>query len=248
MDRLTGKVALITGAAQGMGAAHATAFVAEGAKVILTDVREEQGRALAVSLGPNAVFVRHDVTSSDSWAHAVSTGEAAFGRITVLVNNAGIIGAIKPTEDMTDADFAQICDVNMTGVFLGVRTVLPSMVASGGGSIVNISSTAGIVAHLNTPSIAYVGSKFAVRGMTKFIAAEYGDRNIRANSIHPGYTRTPMMREATDDNGRDANKLIPLRRFGEPSDVANLAVFLASDESAYITGAEHVIDGGLTAI
>ncbi len=245
MGRLSGKVAIITGASQGMGEAHAKAFVAEGASVILTDINAVAGEALAEALGSQAMFVKHDVASEAGWAEVVAAGEARFGRVTVLVNNAGIIGTIAKTADLSAADFAHVCAVNQTGVFLGMRAVLPSMIASGGGSIVNISSTSGMIANVGTPNLAYAGSKFAVRGMTKQVAVEYGDQNIRANSVHPGYVKTPMMVAATDEDGGGAAAGIPLRRFAEPSEISPLVVFLASDESSFITGTEHVIDGGM---
>ena len=247
MGRLSGKIAVITGASQGMGAAHAKAFVAEGAKVILTDINEVAGRVSAKSLGSAAIFVSHDVARSSDWARVVAEGEARFGRINVLVNNAGIIGPLAKAADIAETDFAHVCAVNLTGVFLGMQAVLPSMIALGGGSIVNISSIAGMVAVVGTPNLAYAGSKFAVRGMTKQVAVEYGDQNIRANSIHPGYVKTPMMVAATGEDGGGAASAIPLRRFAEAHEVSSLVVFLASDESSFITGTEHVIDGGMTA-
>ena len=247
MGRLSGKVAVITGASQGMGEAHAKAFVAEGAKVILTDINEVAGAALAQALGGDALFVRHDVASAAGWAAVVAAGEARFGRINVLVNNAGIIGPVAKTADLAEADFAHVCAVNQTGVFLGMQAVLPSMLALGGGSIVNISSISGMVAIVGTPNLAYAGSKFAVRGMTKQVAVEYGAHNIRANSVHPGYVKTPMMVAATDEDGGGAASAIPLGRFAEADEISPLVVFLASDESSFITGMEHVIDGGMTA-
>lgn len=247
MGRLSGKVAVITGASQGMGEAHAKAFVAEDAKVILTDINEVAGAALAEALGDDALFVRHDVASASDWATVVAAGEARFGRINVLVNNAGIIGPVAKTADISEADFAHVCAVNQTGVFLGMQAVLPSMLALGGGSIVNISSISGMVAIVGTPNLAYAGSKFAVRGMTKQVAVEYGAHKIRANSIHPGYVKTPMMVAATDEDGGGAASAIPLGRFAEADEISPLVVFLASDESSFITGMEHVIDGGMTA-
>jgi len=247
MGRLSGKVAVITGASQGMGEAHAKAFVAEGAKVILTDINAEAGAALAASLGESALFVRHDVADAAGWAAVVAQGEARFGPINVLVNNAGIIGPVAQTIDLAEADFQRVIAVNLTGVFLGMQAVLPSMVALGGGSIINISSISGMLANLGTPNLAYSGSKFAVRGMTKQVAVEYGAHNIRANSVHPGYVKTPMMVAATDEDGGGAAAAIPLGRFADAGEISPLVVFLASDESSFITGMEHVIDGGMTA-
>jgi 3alpha(or 20beta)-hydroxysteroid dehydrogenase len=247
MKRLQGKVAVITGAARGMGKSHAQRFVAEGAKVILTDLREEAGAALAASLGENALFLRHDVTRSDDWTAVIRRGEAAFGPITVLVNNAGVLGPVAGTVELNEADYLRVCAVNQTSVFLGMKAVLPSMLKAGGGSIVNISSVAGIVSIYGAPSLAYVASKFAVRGMTKAVAVEYGAQSIRVNSVHPGFIHTPMMVEATNEKGGDALSLIPQRRIAQSSEVTNLVLFLASDEASFITGAEHIIDGGMTA-
>ena len=248
MGRLSGKVAIITGAAQGMGEAHAKAFVEAGAKVVLTDLNASTGQAIADRLGPDALFIPQDVTKRDDWTKVVSEGEARFGTVNVLINNAGVLGKIAATTDFDEDDFNFVCNVNQVGVFLGMRAVLPSMLKSGGGAIVNISSVAGMVAIYGAPNLAYVASKFAVRGMTKQVAVEYGERNIRVNSIHPGYIRTPMMAAATDEEGGEALTMIPLRRLADPREVSNLAIFLASDESSYITGMEHVIDGGMTAL
>jgi 3alpha(or 20beta)-hydroxysteroid dehydrogenase len=247
MARLNGKIAIITGASQGMGTAHARAFVAEGAKVVLTDLNAEAGEALAAELGEAAIFVKHDVADAAGWARVVAAGEARFGPINVLVNNAGIIGPVAKTADLAETDYLKVCSVNQLGVFLGMQAVLPAMVAQGGGSIVNISSISGMVAIVGTPNLAYAGSKFAVRGMTKQVALEYGALGIRANSVHPGYVKTPMMVAATDEDGGGAAAVIPLGRFAESDEISPLVVFLASDESSFITGMEHVIDGGMTA-
>jgi 3alpha(or 20beta)-hydroxysteroid dehydrogenase len=248
MDRLAGKVAIVTGAAQGMGAAHARLFVAEGAKVIMTDLNERDGQTLADDLGDNALFIRQDVADRASWETVVREGEARFGSVNVLVANAGVIGKVVGTIDMSLDDYNFVCSVNQTAVFLGIQAVLPSMIKSGVGSIVNISSIAGIISSYGLPNIAYAASKFAVRGMTKAIAAEFGSKNIRCNSIHPGFVKTPMMVDCTDEGGGDALSMIPMHRMAEPVEVSNLAVFLASDESSFITGVEHIIDGGMTAI
>ena len=247
MNRLQGKIAIITGASQGMGSAHAKAFIDEGARVILTDINAADGDSLAKSLGHAAMFVEHDVSSAAGWHRVVEAGERAFGPINVLVNNAGVIGPVAMSAELEEEAYLRVCAINQTGVFLGMKAVLPAMLAHGGGSIVNISSISGIVAIVGSPNLAYVGSKFAVRGMTKHVAVEYGERNIRVNSVHPGYVRTPMMVAATDAEGGGAAATIPLRRFAEPEEISNLVVFLASDESSFITGAEHVIDGGMTA-
>ncbi len=247
MGRLDGKVAIITGASRGMGASHAREFVKQGAKVVMTDVREEAGRALAEELGSNALFVTQDVSKASEWARVVAEAEKAFGPVTVLVNNAGILGTVSATVDFSEEDYLKVIAVNQHALFLGMKAVVPSMLKAGGGSIVNISSNAGIVCIYGTPNIGYAASKWAVRGMSKMVAVEYGPQNIRCNSVHPGYTMTPMMVEATDEVGGDALTMIPLRRISEPIEVSHLVVFLASDEASFVTGAEYVVDGGMTA-
>jgi len=247
MGRLDGKVAIITGAARGMGESHARRFVAEGAKVVMTDRSETQGRAIADELGADALFVSHDVTDAAQWADVVVAAEKAFGPVTILVNNAGILGPMAKTVELAEADYLHVCAVNQHSVFLGMQAVLPSMLRAGRGSIVNISSIAGLVANYGFPSLAYVASKFAVRGMTKATAIEYGPHNIRVNSVHPGFIMTPMMIEATDEGGGDALVQIPLGRIADPGEVTQVVLFLASDDSSYVTGAEHVVDAGMTA-
>ncbi|CAN5353419.1 glucose 1-dehydrogenase [soil metagenome] len=247
MGRLSGKVAIITGAARGMGASHARIFASEGARVILTDVREDAGRAVAEELGGAGHFIRHDVTSPADWDQVVAEAESHFGQINILVNNAGILGPMASTADLDDAGYRQVCAINQDSVFFGMRAVLPAMLRAGGGSIVNISSIAGMAANYGFPSLAYVASKFAVRGMTKATAMEYGKHNIRVNSVHPGFIQTPMMVEATDEVGGDALREIPLGRIAEPAEVSQVVLFLASDDSSYVTGAEHLVDAGMLA-
>lgn len=248
MGRLDNKVAIVTGAAQGMGEAHARRLVAEGAKVLVTDVNAAAGEKLVADLGANARFHQLDVTSEAGWAAAVAAAESAFGPVTVLVNNAGITGPNSGTIDFAPADYDKVCAINQTAVFLGIRAVVPSMLRAGIGSIINVSSISGIVNIYGTPNVAYAASKFAVRGITKFTAMEYAAQKIRVNSVHPGYIRTPMMTATLNDEQIVlASGNVPMQRVGEPGEVSSLIVFLASDEAAFITGTEQVIDGGLTA-
>ena len=247
MGRLNGKIAVITGAARGMGASHARVFAREGARLVLTDVNEEAGSALAHELGDCAIFLPHDVTKPGAWNVIVAKAVECFGTIDILVIYAGSLGGWATTADLTDEGYDLVCAINQDSVFYGMRAVLPVMVQAGRGSIVNISSIAGMAANYGFPSLAYVASKFAVRGMTKATAMEYGKHNIRVNSVHPGFIQTPMMVEATDEVGGEALAQIPLGRIANPSEVSNLVLFLASDESSYITGSEHLVDAGMLA-
>ena len=208
----------------------------------MTDIKADKGAALAAELGDQAIFFEHDDEGS-----VVELDRLAGDPLDILVNNAGIVGVIASTHEMTEEDYNRISQVNQTSVFLGMHAVLPSMLANGGGAIVNNSSIAGMLAVVGCPNLAYVSSKFAIRGMTKHVAVEYGDKNIRVNSIHPGYVKTPMNEDALDEAGYEAVNLIPMKRFGEAEEVAILMVFLASDDASFITGTEHVIDGGMIA-
>ncbi len=248
--RLEGKVAIISGGARGMGAAEAKLFAREGAKVIICDVLEDEGRQTEAEInevGGDAVFVKLDVTSQDEWENAVNTAIERFGKLDILVNNAGII--VQSTiEDMTVELWDKVMDVNAKGVFLGTRTAIPEMRKAGGGSIVNISSVSGMVGHRYVQPV-YNASKGAVRIFTKAAAVQYAKENIRVNSIHPGPIATPMTAEGRADPERVALTLdrTPLGRYGEPEEVANAVLFLASDEASYVTGSEIVVDGGYTA-
>ena len=251
MGRLDGKVALISGSARGMGKAEALLFAEEGAKVVVCDVRDDEGTAVAKQIGPAARYQHLDVTREDEWAHAVAETERAFGRLDVLVNNAGI-GDGAPLAEMTLASYRRVTEVNQTGVFLGMRAAVAPMTRAGGGSIVNISSIDGMIGM--ELCLAYVASKWAVRGMTKTAARELAARGIRVNSIHPGFIHTHL---AVEDESQlagvhallDAHtkRLAPLGRTGKPEEIARLALFLASDESSYSTGSEFVADGWLIA-
>lgn len=245
MGRLDGNVAIVTGAARGQGEAEARQFVAEGAAVLVADVLDDEGTAVAASLGDAASYLHLDVTNEGHWKGAVAAAETTFGPVSILVNNAGIARA-GPLATTSLDDYMAVIMVNQVGVFLGMREVIPSMTRAGHGSIVNISSVDGMTGMAFV--VAYAASKFAVRGMTKVAALELGSLGIRVNSIHPGGVDTPMLRP--DGVERDLSELfarVPLGRIGTSEDVAALATFLASDDSAYCTGAEFVIDGGLTA-
>jgi 3alpha(or 20beta)-hydroxysteroid dehydrogenase len=244
VDRLKGKVAIITGGARGMGAATARLFVAEGAKVAITDILEEPGRALAAELGAAALFLKHDVTDEAQWQAAVDATLGKWERIDVLVNNAGIL-MFKEVLEITKAEFERVLSVNLVGAFLGIRTVGPIMVRQKQGSIVNISSADGMAS--TNGAGAYSASKWALRGLTKTCALELGWRGVRANSIHPGGVDTPMVNPTGGDMNANpgANTNIPLGRIGRPEEVAHASLYLASDDSAYVNGAELLIDGGM---
>jgi 3alpha(or 20beta)-hydroxysteroid dehydrogenase len=244
--RLEGKVALISGAARGMGEQTARIFVREGAKVVLGDILPEV-KDVAAALGDDALGVVLDVTDAQSWRDAVAAGEERFGKVDVLVNNAGIL-VMDELEKTDDATFKRIFDVNAFGPFLGMREVVPALKRAGGGAIVNLSSVEGLGG--NRFLVAYSGSKFAVRGMTKSAAIELARDGIRVNSVHPGGIDTPMTRAfvpGDDDMATFIGKQVPLRRTGRPEEIGEAVAFLASDAASYITGAELAIDGGSTA-
>jgi 3alpha(or 20beta)-hydroxysteroid dehydrogenase len=243
MSRLEGKVALVTGGARGQGAAAARAFAAEGARVAIADILDDEGKAVAEELGDAAHYLHLDVSDESHWAGAVAETERLFGSLSVLLNNAGILKFGK-IETSSVEDYRAVFDVNQLGVFLGMRAAIPALKRAGGGSIINVSSVEGLRGASGL--VAYAASKFAVTGMTQVAAVELGSFGIRANSIHPGAIDTPMVREQGLE-GVDMDtffKGIPLTRSGRSEDVANLTVFLASEESSYITGGEFVIDGG----
>ena len=240
MGRIDGKVALISGGARGMGASHARRFVEEGARVVIGDLLDDEGSELADELGEqNARYVHLDVVDRDDWATAVDTALEAFGRLDVLVNNAGIANYGRIGEYDPQA-WQKIIDINLTGVFNGIQAVIPALTEGGRGSIINVSSTAGLQGYPALPG--YTAAKYGVRGLTKSAALDLGRHNIRVNSVHPGVIRTPMTEGISEE--RD---VVALGRKGEPVELSNLVLFLASDESSFSTGAEFVADGGETA-
>jgi 3alpha(or 20beta)-hydroxysteroid dehydrogenase len=248
MGRLDGKVALITGAARGQGAAEARLFVAEGARVVLGDVLDDEGELLAKELGEHATYRHQDVTLESDWEQIVAAAHSQFGRIDVLVNNAGVFRILGMTATSLD-EYMRIVTINQVGPFLGMKAVTGAMIAQGSGSIVNISSVAGLTGSAGT--IAYTASKFAVRGMTKVAAVELARFGVRVNSVHPGFIDTTMLREAlglTEAANLDgAAARVPNGRLATVDDVARMVLYLASDDSAYSTGSEFVVDGGMTA-
>ena len=247
--RLEGKVALISGGARGMGAVEAKLFAKEGAKVIIGDMLEDEGRKVEAEIneaGGDCTFVLLDVSDEDAWRRAVNEAVSRYGKLDILVNNAGIYRA-HIVEETTADEWDQVMDINAKGVFLGTKHAIPAMRQAGGGSIVNISSVAGLVGSKQTT--AYTASKGAVRLLTRSTAIQYASDGIRANSVHPGTIVTPMTEGflADDTMREDRMNRTPLKRLGRPEDVAYGALYLASDEASFVTGSELVIDGGRTA-
>lgn len=236
MVRLAGKVALISGAAQGMGAAHARLMVREGARVVLGDILDAQGEAIAKELGDSARYIHLDVTNDMDWEQAVAVAVEDFGGLDVLVNNAGIAEFVS-LEDTTMELWDRTLAINLTGAFLGIQASLPALRRSAHGSIINISSIAGVVGFEGLG--VYNASKFALRGLTKSVALDLAVDGIRVNSVHPGAVRTPMTEGLSLTPSNTA-----MHRIAEPEEVSNMVLFLASDESSYCTGAEYLVDGG----
>lgn len=241
MGRLKGKVAIVTGAARGMGETHVRAFLEEGAKVVFTDILETEGKILQEELGEDVLFLVHDVRDVSAWEKVVAKTEETFGTVDILVNNAGISVA-KSMFEMSEEEYRRIFEINQLSVFLGMKLVAPIM--NEGGSIINISSINGLVGG----AVGYTDTKFAVRGMTKAASTELAYRGIRVNSVHPGIIETPMVTEGDAiEQIKQYAQSIPMRRMAQPEEVTNMVVFLASDDASYSTGSEFIIDGGLTA-
>lgn len=249
--RLEGKVALISGSANGMGETEARMFAREGAKVVVADILEEEGQQVAASIvgaGGEAQFIRLDVTSEDDWNEVVTTAVTRYGKLDILVNNAGISGSADP-DLLSTANWDQLMAINAKGVFLGMKTAIPEMQKAGGGAIVNISSISGFIGQ-DYIHMAYNASKGAVRIMTKSAAVQYAKDGIRVNSVHPGMMPPMLTSVASADPERRRQRLslVPMGRAGEREEVGYAVLFLASDEASYITGTELVVDGGYLAL
>ena len=246
MDRLAGKVAIVTGGARGIGEGIVRRFVAEGAVVMITDLLDDLGQALAGELGAAAAFMHQDVTSREGWGEVIAATEKKFGRVDSLVNNAGIL-FFSGFEDYTEAQIQALMNVNVLGVIYGCQAVIPALERAGGGTIINMSSADGI-AGANAVSV-YCATKFAVRGLTKALALELGPRNIRVNSIHPGGIYTPLANpmQVSKEEYDKGYWIYPAQYSGEPKDIGAAAAYLASDDARYCMGTELAVDGGLNA-
>ena len=250
MGRLENKVALISGGSRGMGAAEAEMFAAEGAHVVIADILEDEGRKTAAKIaetGARCLFTNLDVLKASDWESAISTVTSAFGKLDILVNNAGVTSRMMLLET-SEPEWDRVMDINTKGTFLGIKTAIPAMKYSGGGSIVNISSQMGLVG-ADYISPQYQASKGAVRILTKSVAIQSASDNIRCNSIHPAPIETDMTADIRDDadSFQDMLRRIPMGRYGKPEEVAYAVLYLASDESSFVTGSEVVVDGGWTA-
>ena len=244
MGKLQDKVVVITGGAQGMGELHAKKAIAEGAKIVITDINDELGQKTANSLGDDVLFIKHDVSKETDWNHVIQEVMNKWNRIDVLVNNAGITYN-KTIDQISLEDYMKIVNINQVSVFLGIKTVSKIMKSQKQGSIINISSMNGLVGG----AIGYTDTKFAVRGMTKAAAKELSPYNIRVNSVHPVVIKTPMLeQDDVKEAVKEFEKTIPMRRVAQPEEVSNLVCFLGSDDASYSTGSEFVIDGGITAL
>ncbi|TDM40336.1 glucose 1-dehydrogenase [Macrococcoides goetzii] len=243
MERIKDKVMIITGAAQGMGKVHAECAIAEGAKVVITDINEEKGNEVAKELGEKALFIKHNVADEEDWKRVIKETYDKWGRVDVLVNNAGITYNMK-IDEITLEDYMKIININQVSVFLGIKYVSEIMKTQKSGTIINISSMNGLVGG----AIGYTDTKFAVRGMTKAAARELSPYNITVNSVHPGVIHTQMLEQpGVKEAVEKFKQTIPMRRVAEAKEVSHMIIFLASDEARYSTGSEFVIDGGVTA-
>jgi 3alpha(or 20beta)-hydroxysteroid dehydrogenase len=244
MGQLDAKVAVITGGARGMGAAHARRFVAEGARVVITDLADDDGRTLAAELGEHCHFVHHDVASEEGWLQVVDDATSRFGGLDIVVNNAGVHWT-KAIEDETVEGFLTAVNVNLLGTFLGIRSAIAPLRARGGGSIINIASLAGATG-LGWHG-AYGASKWGVRGLSRTAANELGADGIRVNAVLPGAVETNMLPPDRSGQGDTRFARLPLGRSGQPDEISSIVLFLASDASSYVTGAEFAVDGGSSA-
>jgi 3alpha(or 20beta)-hydroxysteroid dehydrogenase len=248
MTNLDGKVVIVTGGARGMGAAHVRKLVTNGARVVIGDILEEEGRALASELGDNARFIHLDVTSEQSWTNTVENAHASFGPVTSLVNNAGVDLAA-PLHEVSVEQFDRVVSVNLKGAFLGIKAVAPDMLGARSGAIVNIGSGAGLIGYENLS--VYASTKAGINGLTMSAAIDYGKYGVRVNALHPGIVGTPMLRGAMDSNEdlkntlNDSVKFQAIARMGETGEIASVVSFLLSDEAGFVTGVSLPVDGGL---
>lgn len=244
-----GKVAIVTGGAQGMGAEHARTFVELGAHVAVADVDQQLGVALVEELGDAAAFFHLDVTDPDQWTQVVGRVADRWGAPNVLVNNAGVPGPVVSTANLPVDDYLRTVSVDQHGVFFGMRAVLPGMVHAGAGSIINIASVAGFAHVRHVPNAAYTAAKFAVRGLTRAAAVEYSGQGVRVNCVLPGPVATPMLAHGSPSSAavKAVGDTVVMKRCGQPQEVSNMVAFLASDAASYITGADHFVDGGQAA-
>lgn len=248
MGRLDGKVAVVTGGAGGMGEIHVRELVNEGAKVIISDWNEELGKKVSEKIGDQAIFIKHDVTSLDDWEYLISKSKETFGPIDILVNNAGIGGPIKKITDLSIDDYMAVINVDLNGVFLGMKSLIPHMIDNHGGAIINISSVAGLRHDEITPNAAYTTAKHGVIGLTRAGAVEYADKKIRINAICPGPVLTPLIKKTmSEEEIIAAGSVSPLGRFADAKEISQAVIFLASDHSSYINGEYIVVDGGIAA-